>query len=175
MTRRTRHLNDWPTWIKENCVHLFRTYGSLDNTRALKKFIDCAHIFNVRHDISMKTNDRKQQLLLHLITNFYANILIRLILTASYSTPLNLHRRTVRRYLPTSTTSWSVSFTPRSLVFLTASQNSIRDTLYIGDVEKPTAERYCHTKLVYNVWLQHLSPPAASSDFRTFVLSTVTW
>ena len=27
MTRWTRHLNDWPTWIKENCVqHLFRTY-----------------------------------------------------------------------------------------------------------------------------------------------------
>ena len=106
----------------------------------------------------------------------YANILIRLVLMALYSTPLNLHRRTVGRYLPTtSTTSWSVSFTPRSLVFLTASQSSIRDTLYIGDVDKPTAERYCHTKLVYNVWLQHLSPPAASSDFRTFVLSTVTW
>ena len=29
MTRWTRHLNDWPTWIKENCVeHLFRTYDS---------------------------------------------------------------------------------------------------------------------------------------------------
>ena len=35
MTRLTRHLNDWPTWIKENCVqHLFRTYGSLGNTWA---------------------------------------------------------------------------------------------------------------------------------------------
>ena len=35
MTRWTRHLNDWPTWIKENCVqHLFRTYGSLGNTWA---------------------------------------------------------------------------------------------------------------------------------------------
>ena len=35
MTRCTRHLNDWPTWIKENCVqHLFRTYGSLGNTLA---------------------------------------------------------------------------------------------------------------------------------------------
>ena len=32
MTGLTRHLNDWPTWIKENCVHLFRTYGSLGNT-----------------------------------------------------------------------------------------------------------------------------------------------
>ena len=33
MTRWTRHLNDWPSWIKENCVqHLFRTYGSLGNT-----------------------------------------------------------------------------------------------------------------------------------------------
>ena len=32
MTRWTRHLNDWPTWIKDNCVqHLFRTYGSLGN------------------------------------------------------------------------------------------------------------------------------------------------
>ena len=29
-----RHLNDWPTWIKDNCVHLFRTYGSLGNTWA---------------------------------------------------------------------------------------------------------------------------------------------
>ena len=29
MTRWTRHLNDWPTWIKENCVqHLFRTWLS---------------------------------------------------------------------------------------------------------------------------------------------------
>ena len=35
MTRWTRHLKDWPTWIKENCVqHLFRTYGSLGNTWA---------------------------------------------------------------------------------------------------------------------------------------------
>ena len=34
MTRWTRHLNDWPTWIKENCVHLYRTYGSLGNTWA---------------------------------------------------------------------------------------------------------------------------------------------
>ena len=35
MTRWTRHLNDWPTWIKENCVqHLFRTYASLGNTWA---------------------------------------------------------------------------------------------------------------------------------------------
>ena len=35
MTRWTRHLNDWPTWIKENCVqHLFRTYGCLGNTWA---------------------------------------------------------------------------------------------------------------------------------------------
>ena len=35
MTRWTRHLNDWPTWIKENCVqHLFRTFGSLGNTWA---------------------------------------------------------------------------------------------------------------------------------------------
>ena len=34
MTRWTRHLNDWPTWIKENCVqHLFRTYGSLGGFR----------------------------------------------------------------------------------------------------------------------------------------------
>ena len=33
MTRWTRHLNDWPAWIKENCVqHLFRTYGFLGNT-----------------------------------------------------------------------------------------------------------------------------------------------
>ena len=32
MTRWTRHLNDWPTWIRENCVHLFRTYGFLGNT-----------------------------------------------------------------------------------------------------------------------------------------------
>ena len=35
VTRWTGHLNDWPTWIKENCVqHLFRTYGSLGNTWA---------------------------------------------------------------------------------------------------------------------------------------------
>ena len=35
MARWTRHLSDWPTWIKENCVqHLFRTYGSLGNTWA---------------------------------------------------------------------------------------------------------------------------------------------
>ena len=35
MTRWTRHLNDWPTWIKESCVqHHFRTYGSLGNTWA---------------------------------------------------------------------------------------------------------------------------------------------
>ena len=33
MTRWTRHLNDWPTWIKENCVqHLFRTYRALGST-----------------------------------------------------------------------------------------------------------------------------------------------
>ena len=39
MTRRTRHLNDWPIWIKENCVqHLFRTYGSLGNTCAFLIF-----------------------------------------------------------------------------------------------------------------------------------------
>ena len=39
MTRRTRHLNDWPTWIKENCIqHLFRTYGSLGNTWAFFTF-----------------------------------------------------------------------------------------------------------------------------------------
>ena len=39
MTRWTRHLNDWPTWIKENCVqHLFRTYGSLGNTWAFLIF-----------------------------------------------------------------------------------------------------------------------------------------
>ena len=39
MTRWTRHLNDWPTWIKENCVqHLFRTYGSLGNTCAFLIF-----------------------------------------------------------------------------------------------------------------------------------------
>ena len=31
-TRRTRHLNDWLTWIKDNCEqNLFRTYGSLGN------------------------------------------------------------------------------------------------------------------------------------------------
>ena len=35
----TRHLNDWPTWIKENCVqHLFRTYGSLGNAWAFLIF-----------------------------------------------------------------------------------------------------------------------------------------
>ena len=40
MTRWTRHLNDWPTWIKENCVqHLFRTYGSLGNTWAFFIFL----------------------------------------------------------------------------------------------------------------------------------------
>ena len=40
MTRWTRHLNDWPTWIKENCVqHLFRTYGSLGNTWAFLIFL----------------------------------------------------------------------------------------------------------------------------------------
>ena len=39
MTTWTRHLNDWPAWIKENCVqHLFRTYGSLGNTWALLIF-----------------------------------------------------------------------------------------------------------------------------------------
>ena len=39
MTRWTRHLNDWPTWIKENCVqHLFRTYDSLGNTWAFLIF-----------------------------------------------------------------------------------------------------------------------------------------
>ena len=39
MTRWTRHLSDWPTWIKENCVqHLFRTYGSLGNTWAFLIF-----------------------------------------------------------------------------------------------------------------------------------------
>ena len=32
MTRWTRHLNDWPTRIKEKCIHLFRTYSSLGNT-----------------------------------------------------------------------------------------------------------------------------------------------
>ena len=40
MTRWTRHLNDWPTWIKENCVQqLFRTYGSLGNTWAFLIFL----------------------------------------------------------------------------------------------------------------------------------------
>ena len=35
MTRWTRHLNDWPSWMKENCIqHFFRTYGSLSNTWA---------------------------------------------------------------------------------------------------------------------------------------------
>ena len=35
MTRWTMHLNDWPTWIKENCIqYLFQTYGSLGNTWA---------------------------------------------------------------------------------------------------------------------------------------------
>ena len=35
MTRWTRHLNDWPTWIKENYVqHFFRAYSSLGNTWA---------------------------------------------------------------------------------------------------------------------------------------------
>ena len=35
ISRWTRHFNDWPTWIKENCVqHLFWTYGSLGNTWA---------------------------------------------------------------------------------------------------------------------------------------------
>ena len=38
MTRWTRQLNVWPTWIKENCVHLFRTYGSLGNTWAFLIF-----------------------------------------------------------------------------------------------------------------------------------------
>ena len=39
MTKWTRHLNDWPTGVKENCVqHLFRTYGSLDNTWAFLLF-----------------------------------------------------------------------------------------------------------------------------------------
>ena len=39
MTRSTRHLNDWPTWIKENCAqHLFWTYGSLGNTWAFLSF-----------------------------------------------------------------------------------------------------------------------------------------
>ena len=39
MTRWTRHLNDWPTWIKEKCVqHLFQTYGSLGNTWAFFTF-----------------------------------------------------------------------------------------------------------------------------------------
>ena len=39
MTRWTRHLNDWPTWIKENCVqHLFQTYGSLGNIWAFLFF-----------------------------------------------------------------------------------------------------------------------------------------
>ena len=39
MTRGTRHLNDWHTWIKENCVqHSFRTYGSLGNTWAFLIF-----------------------------------------------------------------------------------------------------------------------------------------
>ena len=38
MTRWTRHLNNWPTLIKENCVHLFRTYGSLGNTWAFLIF-----------------------------------------------------------------------------------------------------------------------------------------
>ena len=39
MTRWTRHLNDSPTWIKENCVqHLFRIYGSLGNTWAFLIF-----------------------------------------------------------------------------------------------------------------------------------------
>ena len=39
MTRWTRHLNDWPSWIKENCVHLFRTYGFLGNTWAFLIFL----------------------------------------------------------------------------------------------------------------------------------------
>ena len=43
MTRRTRHLNDWPTWIKENCVHLFRTYCSLGTTWAFLIFSVCFH------------------------------------------------------------------------------------------------------------------------------------
>ena len=39
MTRWTRHLNDWPTWNKENFIqHLFRTYGSLGNTWAFLIF-----------------------------------------------------------------------------------------------------------------------------------------
>ena len=39
MTRWTRHMKDWPAWIKENCVqHLFRTYGSLGNTWAFLIF-----------------------------------------------------------------------------------------------------------------------------------------